>query len=492
MVARTLRMPAMAERRTLAALVPPSPEQRKIAGENFDRARQVIAGGNYDYGIQLLLTCCKIDPGNLAYRQTLRKAQKDKFGNNGKGSLFAFLSTKAPKARAKAAKSNGDYRRALEFAEQVLCRNPWEIGTLMDMSESFDALGLVDLAIFSLDSARGKDPKNATINRALARLFEKRGEFKKAIALWQMVREANPADVEANHKAKDLAASETIARGGYEQVISGSKESPVLATMEQKAADQAEKQVRDVVALQKRIEADPTEPTLYVQLAALFKKSNEWDRAKATLQQGLGPTGQNFALQSELQELELLPFRRQLEAVQAKLTALRNRPADDDTRDDLDGEHTELRQMQHKLSKEINSREIEITRLRADRFPLDLSHRLELGTKLLKADLVDQAITELQQAKRDDKLKGRAAMHLGHCFRARNNWRLAQRNFEEALLALPTNDDANRKEVLFQLATGHAESGDTVKALDLGHELANLDFSYKNIGTLLDSWQPKS
>jgi hypothetical protein len=82
-------------------------------------------------------------------------------------------------------------------------------------------------------------------------------------------------------------------------------------------------------------------------------------------------------------------------------------------------------------------------------------------------------------------------MYLGLGFRKRNNWRLAQRNFEEALAALPANDEAGRKEVLYQLATGSAESGDYARALDLGHELANLDFGYKQIGTLLDDWQAK-
>ena len=45
--------------------------------------------------------------------------------------------------------------------------------------------------------------------------------------------------------------------------------------------------------------------------------------------------------------------------------------------------------------------------------------------------------------------------------------------------------------MLFQLATGAAENGDLARALDLGHELANLDFGYKNIGKLLDEWQTR-
>lgn len=468
----------------------PTPDQRRIAAENYDRARQVIGTGNYDYGIQLLLTCCRIDPGNFAFRQTLRRAQKDKYGNNLRGSRFAFFSTPRLKAKVKAAKAAGDYLKVLEHGEAVLTRNPWDVGTQMDMAEAFDALGLIDLAVFSLDQARQRNPKDATLNRALARLFEKRGDFQKAIALWQLVKQANPTDVEAAHKAKDLAASETIARGNYEEAASGSRPSPVLGKLEQQATEKQDKLTRDTAALEKRIEADPTEPNLYVQLAAAYRKAGQDDRARAVLQQGLGPTGNHFSLQLELMEFDLHPLRKNLELVEKKLKKLKARPAGADGDDD---EPTEEQLAKHRtrLTKEINAREIALYRTKADRMPADLSHRLELGVRLLKAELLDEAIAELQQARRDDKWKGKAGMYLGLCFRRRNNWRLAQRNFEEALQALPVGDETSRKEVLFQLATGSAEAGELQRAIDLGHELANLDFGFRGIGRLIDEWHTK-
>ena len=465
-------------------------EQRRIAGENYDRAREVLASGSHDYAISLLLTCCRIDPANFSFRQTLRRAQKEKYGNNLRGSRFAFLTTPRFKARMMAAKASGDFIRVLEHGEQVLSRNPWDVGSQMDMADAFDALGLTDLAIFSLDQARQKFPKDATLNRALARQFEKRGDFQKAIALWQLVRDANPTDVEAAHKAKDLAASETIARGQYDGVASGSKASPILEKLEQQAYERTDKVSRETAALMKRIEADPTEPNLYIQLSAAFRKVGQDDRAKAVLLQGLGPTGNHHTLQLEMQELDLLPFRKNLERTEAKLKALRDKPKTEEV-DDEAPTHEDLVKQRSKLVKEINAREITIFRTRADRSPADLSARFELGTRLLNANLIDEAIAELQHARRDDKLKGKAAMYLGLGFRRRNNWRLAQRNFEEALQLLPTSDESSRKEVMFQLATGSAEHGEYQRAIDLGHELANLDFAFRGISKLLDEWHEK-
>src|SRR5258708_5019736 len=57
----------------------PTPEQQRIVVGQFDRANQVVATGDYDYGVRLLQECCRIDPANLLYRQALRRAAKAKY-----------------------------------------------------------------------------------------------------------------------------------------------------------------------------------------------------------------------------------------------------------------------------------------------------------------------------------------------------------------------------------------------------------------------------
>src|SRR5205807_193697 len=120
----------------------PTPEQRRVAAGQFERANEVLATGNHDYAIRLLVTCCQ-----------------------------------------------------------------------------FDAAGLLDQAIWSLEQARPREPDNVKVNRGLARLYERSGDFKRATKFWQRVRKADPADAEAMQKVKDVAANETIARGGYEEAL---------------------------------------------------------------------------------------------------------------------------------------------------------------------------------------------------------------------------------------------------------------------------------
>jgi len=199
--------------------------------------------------------------------------------------------------------------------------------------------------------------------------------------------------------------------------------------------------------------------------------------ARETLHGGLGPTGNHFELGLELADLEIEPFRSNLAVTEEKL---KSNPNDE-----------ELRKIRIRLRKEINSRELELYRKKADRYPTEMANRFELGLRLLRAGQTDEAIRELQTARADPRQHWRALLYLGYCFKGRNNWRLAKRNFEEALQHMPPGEESARKEAIFQLAQGAAEAGEWTAAIDLAHELANLDFTYNDIGRLIDEWTTK-
>jgi tetratricopeptide (TPR) repeat protein len=476
----------------------PSAEHRRVASGQFEHANQVIATRkNYDYGIHLLLKCCLLDPANLIYRQALRRTQRAKYNNNLRGSRLAWLTTWPIKARLKAARRSKDHLKVLEFGERVLVRNPWDVGTQMAMAESMETLGLLDMAIWCLEQARHKKVDDVTVNRALALLLEQRGNFNQAMALWLQIRKVKPTDEEAAEKLKDLAVHDTIQRGGYEGAIDGgpSPAHPGIepaegtgdeGTVQQEVGKETaeggalpSRIAREAAPLRKRVLAEPTNADAYLSLAKLYRRAHELDNARHVLEEGLSATGNAFELQVELADLEIEPFRKNLAVTEKKL--------------DLHPEDDKLRQLRIRLRKEINTRELEYHRLKADRHPTELVHRLEIGIRLLRAGMVDEAIQELQTARNDPRSRWQTLYYLGHCFKARNNWRLAQRNFEEALQTIATGgDQGKRKELLFVLAEGYAQNGDLNRAIDLGSELANEDFSYKEIGRLLDEWQVRS
>ena len=83
----------------------------------------MVATGNYDYGIRLLLTCCRLDPANLIYRQALRRTEKAKFQNNLRGSRLAQLTNWPARVGLRAALRTHNYLKVLENGESILTRN---------------------------------------------------------------------------------------------------------------------------------------------------------------------------------------------------------------------------------------------------------------------------------------------------------------------------------------------------------------------------------
>jgi tetratricopeptide (TPR) repeat protein len=464
-------------------------EQRLAAAGQFERANQVLHTGNLDYGIQLLVNCCLIDPGNPTYRQALRQAQKAKYQNNLKGQNLAFLTTLRAKVQLKAGQKRGSHLKVLEHGEQVLMRNPWDVSTHLAMAEAFENLELAGMAIWTLEQIRQVAPAHPKVNRTLARLFENAGNFTAATAMWELVRQADPNDLEAQYKHKDLAASATIARGRYEDALQGSAPTPAMsATMEGAhqetpleqdepeagSAEDENRAPREVAVLRAKIEANPTNPNVYLHLAAVYRRADQWDQARQVLREGLGPTANNFEIAMELADLDIEPFRRDFAIAEDKLS---RQPA-----------NQELQTIRARLFKEINTRELDFFRTKSDRYPADNRYRFEMGVRLLGCGQVDEAIHELQAVRSDPRHQGKALVYLGYCFQQRNNWRLAQRNFEDALGRLSASDEGLRKEVLYQLAKGYAASGELTRAVDTACDLANLDFGYKDIGKLLDDW----
>ncbi len=474
-------------------------EQRRAAAAQFERANQVLASGDYDYGVQLLMNCCLIDPASAVYRQALRQAQRSKYQNNGRGQPLAAVRSLRARWRLFRALRRQDFPGALCYAEQVLVRNPWDVGAHLRMAEAFERIGLLDLAIWTLEQVRPLHPNLASLNRPLARLYERRGNFTQAIALWNLVKKVQPHDLEAHHKAKDLAASATIAKGRYQEAVAGVAPTPLVPATPQAPAEATETTTeqpsktgtdnempaltetrvpREAANLHAKVKANPTNANAYLQLAGFYRRHDQFDQARAVLTEGMGPTGNNFDIAQELLDLEIEPMRRDLALTEEQL---RQHP-----------KKTDLQQARNRLQKEVNARELEFFRRRSDRYPTDTTARFEMGLRLLRMGQLDEAIRELQNVRNDPRHHGKALFYLGFCFQSRKNWRLAQRNFEEALKHLGPDETLLRKEAMYYLAVGSAEAGDLNRAIDFGCELANLDYSYKDIGTKLDEWQAKA
>lgn len=462
----------------------PSAEDQRVAARNFEYANRASAAGNHDLAVSMLRTCCQLVPAKLEYRQALRKAQKAKWKGTRSGSFLAPLTTWMTRLRMLGAARKEQYRKVLEYGEAILAKNPWDRSAHLHMADAAAALGLPTIAVWILQEGRERNANDVALNRALARLLEKQGLYQQSMHVWGMVLKAVPTDREAQTKSKQMAVDDTIARGLYEEVAaSETSESAPTKTTDSPAPEVAksgpvkekDRAVREIETLRARIDQDPSAVDPYLQLAAAHVRQKHHDEAQAVLEEGLKATNNAGELRLALTEHETEVYRRTLAKYdeQLKLT-----PRDD-----------KLLKAREKLLRKIAGLEIDAYRQRITLHPTDKSNHFELGVRLYQAGQIDDAIPELQAARDDNRLNWKALLYLGHCFQARQNWPLAKRNFEEALKKLPDAEAEQKKEILFHLATGHANAGDLARAVELAIDLADLDYAFRNIGQLLDEWQ---
>jgi len=206
--------------------------------------------------------------------------------------------------------------------------------------------------------------------------------------LWELVRKDVPTDSEALGKVKDLLASDTIAPGNYEEAIGGrslangaaGNASPAsrgkAATNAPPASEGAsapDKEVlsvagdrlaREAVSAARAIQADSTNyhATCSWRAVPPARSIRAGPRRSSG---GSGPTGNAFELSIALAEIEIEPFKQNLTLTEEKLKA-------QPTTRNSDKIRTHLR-------KEINTRELELHRSKADRYPTELTHRLRGG-----------------------------------------------------------------------------------------------------------------
>jgi tetratricopeptide (TPR) repeat protein len=464
-----------------------SPEARANVVKLFGRAKQVGATGNLDYTIELLIDCCKRDPANLGFRQELRKIEKKKYNDNKKGKPYAFLSTWLTSIKLRIASMRKKYLLVLDLAEDVFQHNPWNIRASISQSYAFQQLGLIDLALWTLDQVRPAAPEYHRINRPMARLFEQKGQYTQAIQLWKLVAKKCPKDLEASKKAMNLAASETILKGGYDEAAAGRGKSPIkkdkaetrVAAEGETASETLamERIAKDENMLLKRISEQPANPLSYLQLGQLYRRNDMPDKAREIFEKAIAAVGQNFEIGLELSDLAIDPFRKDLAITEEKL---REEP-----------DNADLKSKRDAQAKEINTRELAFWRTKSDRYPTDTTPRFEMAVRLYHAGQPEAAINEFQKLRTDPKHKVRVLIYLGLCFIARNNWRLAQKNLEDGLAQMTMAEEHFRKDVMYHLAVGYSQNGELQKAIDLGSDLANIDYNYRDIGPRIEQWQAK-
>lgn len=447
----------------------PSPAKRKRLQQCFEHANVQMQQENHDYATELFTQCVAGDPGNFIYLQSFLSNLKKKYNNNKKGSNLAFIQGRGARSGAKKAASQQDWHGVITAGLEALKLNPWDVATLTQMADASNQMGNRDCQLAYLKTAQEANPKAPHVNRLCAIALREMGQFDQAIACWHRVEQAKPGDEEAARSIASLAVEKTIAKGGYEDP---NRTSESLRGQQQQTSTQTDAaHLSPEKRLEKEIARHPDDISKYQELAELYISHEQYDRAVDVYARAFEASDGDEEVRERWEDAQLRHLRQRVD--RADRMAKR-------------GDDDEAKQRFEELKRELGTKELEVHQNRVKRYPNNLTFRYDLGLRYQMNGRYNEAIAEYQQARNDPRRRGLCLLALGQCFQQIKQFRLAMRHYEEAIQEIPDRDSQNKKLALY-LAGRLAAA---MKNFDVGEKhlttLAGLDFSYRDVSTLLD------
>lgn len=455
---------------------PLTQQQRKRLQQCFEVASQNSAKGSYDYATTLLMTCVLGDLGNSIYLQTFLGNLQKKYNDNKKGGKLAGFKTARSKAMLKKARMQKHWMDVVKTGLEILKINPWDVQTLLAMAQATDELGYNEIPLVFLRLALEVNSKDAEVNRQCGRALRARGQFDQAIACWARVKQAAPDDKEAVHELAELAVEKTIDHGGYDGATTSRdvkvvKDEQATAPRGQAAKPGAERGLAPVDRLRKEIAKNPSEVSLYLNLAEEYFREEDYASAEEVMRQAFEASNGNLDIREKYEDAQLRHLRSKISKADK---ARRAEPTDENKRN-----YTLLR-------KALSEKERDLYANRCERYPHNLEFKYHLGVRYQQCRQFNEAIQQFQSAKNDVRYKSRSLVNLGQCFEKIGQARLAIQHYDMAIKELSDRDETTRKEALYCLGSILFVNKDLENAEKHLSTLAAIDFAYKDVSALLD------
>lgn len=445
----------------------------------FLKGEEAALKNNVDYAIDMFTQALRIEPENLQFRNGLRAIQRKQYDNDpNKVGLLAKSRAKTARMGIGIAKSRGKWTDVIEACEEVFKYHPWDVHAARDAAEAAEHLGWKSLARWMLESVGMVAANDPHYCRHLAHIYELHQDWERAIILWERVRKMVPGDDEAMRKSKDLAANETISRSGLDSTdhrIHKESEPAPEGPSQEELDDLKRNAMSPEESLRKQIEEEPTRVGNYLELAEMLRRQNKLDEAHKVLAAGLKSNPGDSLLEDAHGDVQIARLQR---AQMSWSKKTRETPDDAEARAKLD-----------QIEKALADYELKELRRRLDARPEDVALRLQVGLRLVRQNMHDQAIVEFQQARQasDPALKVQALHQLGLCFEAKGLPKLAERNYHEALKLVEPDDLPLLNALHYRLGRAAEAHGDLRTAEEHYNEVAANDYGYEDVARRLEN-----
>ncbi|MCL2347649.1 MAG: tetratricopeptide repeat protein [Planctomycetaceae bacterium] len=452
-----------------------SPEMKARLQECYTYGNQKMSLGDHDYATEMFIQCLLGDPSNIIYIQAFILNLRRKYNDNKKGNSLAFLKSTTIKSAIKTASARKNWENVLKNGAEMLKINPWDAGTFAAMGHACLEMGLPFAGLAYYKQAIESNPNDVETNRVSARALAEIQEYDQALACWNRVLKIKPNDEEARKAIGDLYVEKTIKKGKYE---SGDVQKSKISTAQYREnvqnIDYEEKaQLSPEEQFEKDVKKSPNEVTLYLDRADILFQANRIKEAEEVIQRLIQVKDQpEFRL-----KLVEIQRRRLLDEV-AKIKSDYESSKSPDAKE-------KFKAAFHEKKNDLEQITIQMYMMRVEQSPGNSTYHFDLGNYYFSQGKYKEAITEFQAAKPDISIQGKCLLALGQCFQQIKQYKLAMTHYQQAIQTI--SEDGESKKKSLYLATRLAYGlQDYTMADDYASQLAAIDFSYKDIGELLD------
>jgi len=441
----------------------------------FDRARQVAAGNNFDYAIDMYLEGILRNPDAVDDgHQPLRELALSRQTRGGKKPSMM--------ERLKLMRGKSPLEQMVN-AEHLLAKDPEHLPYGEAMLKAAVAGGYKATAKWIADLLFGSN--NASQNPSFATYillkdsYAAIGQWDRAIAACQHAVRMRPDDDELADEFQRLTAEMTVSRGKYDQEGDFRK-----AIIDREGQERLQSQESVIKTEDWRASAADAARKMYADDADLSRNIFNLAEALADLRNDESENEAIKVLEEASVKKQDFSFKQRAGLV--RINQLKRKIRDAESALEANPANSQAKAQVTELMSRLNETELEHWELSVKNYPTDLRAKYEYGVRLVRNKRYDEAIPLLQEAQKDPRHKISAMDKIGMCFFLKGWYSDSVDVFTHALDAHEIKDDDISKELRYNLGRAYEELGERSKALEIYRKIAQLDFGYKDVPQRVD------
>ncbi len=307
------------------------------------------------------------------------------------------------------------------------------------------------------------EPENVENNRYAGQELYRRERFDDALACWQRILKIKPDDSEAGRMVSDILLEKTIEKNKYKKP-------------EEIEEDDGRPKLSKEDEFERQVKKDPDSRELYRDMIDYFNVRGNLKKVEDTYRRALKIFPDDIEFMPKFLEVQKQRSRNDLEKL---IELYKKEPSE------------ELKTRYVKLRNDYETKKLNLILYRLEKNNQDTSAHYEYGLFLRAHGKIKEAISEFQAAKADISVKKECLVCLASCFQQIKQYRLAMMHYDEVLVLFEDTDELVCQ-ALYQAAKLAFFLEDISKAEKYATRLASIDFSYKDLGDLLDKIEKKS